>query len=346
MAGEVEPGQDGGRGEDEDPKRKAEEMVEENTVGTGAQPNEGQSPEGMNEPSDTVDVEEPSEARQQRVPQQQGQTTDPTEYDLVWPVEELPSRGLLYDFDEVWARRYKFKEAKHFEAANRKQYDSIIRKTVQSAIQQDFMDFTYGDKLWIHLLLRIESWSETTRMTFTCSNCEEHHAGHEFPLSQIELERLPEDYTEPRVYEVVDGRKLRMTLFRVRDESRIDTFVKQNVNKPAYEDYSRDELDVVARLAAMLEIGGEEHRSIAEKIRFFEQEATNDEYQVVRGFADDYYHGLSFMVGIECRSCGFENRRVLKFRPQLLYPDPDEMVDVDSYDVTAQEEKREAGAPV
>jgi hypothetical protein len=265
-----------------------------------------------------------------------------TDYPLEWDTSFMPSRGQLYDYDVIHAHPISVKEEKYLTTSNLLNFEEAVRQVGQNCLEQDFLDLTYGDKLWAYIRLRIETWSSTYYMAWTCNKCDHENSRYEYDLNEMDVTRLPEDYTEPQSFSVEDGREITMRMLRVRDEVAVDNFLDQekgnnqnqqlrgrNQQQSSFGSHSRDQLEVLSRLASMIEKCPGDASTIKSTVHWLENDATQREFALVRSFADKYYHGLSFEAELECHNCGRVTQTMLPFRPQLLYPDPDEIVSLE-----------------
>jgi hypothetical protein len=260
---------------------------------------------------------EPKEPVQQQVPN----TED--EYEIALDVEDLPSNGVLYDFDRIWYRGLTVKQEQRLENT-RTLLDSrdVLRELVQECTDQDIMQLTYGDLMSMYVWVRINTWNENYPAQFDCRYCSKQNRI-TYDLSTLNQEELDSDYSEPFKVWFNDGdTEVHLGQLRVADEKRAENFIRERGGK-----YDMDQGELYAKVcrALMIKQVSDVRDTITDKMQFID-ELDNEEYAVIKKFSNDTTHGLTFRYDIECNECGREQERQLDFKPELLYPDPDDVV--------------------
>src|ERR1035437_9410203 len=140
---------------------------------------------------------------------------------------ELPSKGLVYDvpLSDIVLRSMKGGDEKILAELSidniETKYLALLKNRIHGGDPLvkgiDPAKLTLGDRLYILLWLRINSYSPTFKSSVVCSNCFK-KVKVDIDLTKIEEKGLPEGFKEP--YEVVldSGDKVNLRLFRIADE--------------------------------------------------------------------------------------------------------------------------------
>lgn len=263
-------------------------------------------------------------------PNNQSDDTEPDinindEYNATVQCEWLPSQGILYPFDEIKIRPLKNEEIKYLKSANSvRGFRNRIRSLLNNVTETiDSKNLTYGDEIPLYIRVRVETWSEFYKVDFQCQNpsCEEENKMYNYDLRTVEMNYLPDDYSEPIECEFADS-DVKLRCLRVRDVEQVDTYVQNNKNK--YEDKGVAELNMSARQALMLDdVEGVQDR-ITKKIKYIDNEMSREEYtDGLEAFEKLVAHGLDFSMNVTCKHCQTDFETQLPFKSSLFYPDPD-----------------------
>lgn len=250
-----------------------------------------------------------------------------TDYPQVLDVtEDLPSRGVLYDYDRIRFRGLIPDEEDKLEGIQSLfEARDIIRQIVQNCVNVDVMDFTYGDLLSMYIWIRIETWNHKYPYSIDCIYCGQ-PINRMFNLEDLPVEFLEEDYEEPFVVYFGDD-EVHLRQIRVSDEKRIEKFIETRSDKY---DMNQKQLNIKARRALMVDQAPDVRDTIVDKMDYISDLST-EEYAVIKKFSNDTTHGVGFEVEHKCKNCDESFEAPLPFKPEFIYPDPDDVIDMDDF---------------
>jgi hypothetical protein len=282
---------------------------------------------------DDIDSEDEPNDKPELTPEPQAepdnqQDTNPGDYSKSINVyDDLPSRGVLYDFERVRFRGLTPDEEDQLESIQ-SLFESreTIRQLVQNCTNVDVMNFTYGDLLSMYIWIRIKTWNHKYPYSIDCIQCS-HPINNVFNLENLPVEFLDDDYEEP--YVIYFGQdEIHLRQIRVRDEQRVENFIEKRADQ--YDDLNQQQLNIKARRALMIDQAPDVQDTITDKMRFLRGLETK-QYAVIKQFSNETTHGVGFEVNHECGSCGNEFEAPLPFKPEFLYPDPGDVIDMDDF---------------
>lgn len=219
----------------------------------------------------------------------------------------LPSLGKVYPLEEISVRTLKGKDEKILAEINlenlEEKYTALLRNVVSGI---DVTNLTLGDRNWLLLWQRINSYSPIIQINFTCENCFQ-SIFLDYDISQIEVENLSEEFVEPYSIILNTNEKIALRLFRIKDELNMLKWQKKHGLENAYLYYWAS--TIVS-----------ESLDIFEKIKLLEEMDAIDLLKIKK-FHTDFSHGPKMnSCAYVCPKCGGEGRMTLPFRPDFLIP--------------------------
>lgn len=327
---------------DVDPEDITDEKVKE--IATNSDPEDvdvpGPSEEEkkmLNEqlPGDkTVDDLTGGSVEEKRDEQQGIDSQNNHDYKFDLDVDELPSNGLTYGYDEINARGIKVKEEKDLSMIDNLQsmnkFNDKLRKVADSCIDVDLYEMTFGDWTPVLLFLRFQTWTPEYIFSFTCPSCGEENEDYSYDLTDLSYDALDEDYEHPTTLSV-EGIDLKLRVMKVKDEKDAEKFTERNLD--GFKEYNRSQLLKMSKYASMVVDGTDFPNSMGAKIEHMENNLSTKQFGAIRAFADKYQHGIDYSIEVECQDedCEDEIEIILPFTPELFYPSADTYVDLDEY---------------
>jgi hypothetical protein len=285
------------------------------------------SPDELDEQAinETID----DESDQQSQPMSQSLSSSDNDYPYGIPVNDLPSQGALYSYDEIPFRNFDVPEADRLETANPINFQEALRDVVQSCIKVDLNNLSYGDTMFIFIYLRVNSWTADYPIGYECNVCGHTTEDYQFNLMQLQQKNLDNNFQEPQTFDFGD-KQVRMRMLRVRDVKQVENILKNQSDQ-----FGRNEqaLNVAARKACMIDEATDCGNSITQTIQWMDSHLTAKENAVLNSWIKKHAHGIKQEVDVTCSNedCENEMTRPLEFKQELFYPDPDSYVDLDEY---------------
>ena len=228
---------------------------------------------------------------------------------------DLPSKGLTYDIplSEIKIRPLKGGDEKLLAELSvdniEIKYLALLKNKIKNGDPVikgiDPSKLTLGDRLYILLWLRINSYSPIFKSSLVCQNCfKEVHI--DIDLTKIEEKSLPEDFKQPYEIILANSDKLFLRLFTIDDEIK------------SYEKEKRDgtESTYLYRLALSMV----DSRSILERISYLEDLPSSD-LAKIKYFHESHIHGpILDNIAYTCPKCQEVGQLTLPFRPNWLLP--------------------------
>ncbi len=240
-------------------------------------------------------------------------------------VVELPSRGIPYRWRDgkVSIRPMTAREEKLIATANENTYMSVIDRVIGNCLKEPQIDpeeLTEGDRSFILLWLRINSYFPEYRVELDCAKCRRGFLT-TVDLSSIPVKFLSENVSEP--YEVLIGKhKIGLRFLRGRDEknlTKLETELAQKGGDPS------DRYIFRYALSIML-IDGEEVDLLTAKT--FIESLTGRDLARLRKALKEMEHGVIFEKRIRCPLCGRESDFVIPITAEFFLPtEPDDGTD-------------------
>jgi hypothetical protein len=233
---------------------------------------------------------------------------------------QLPSKGKVYQvpLESITVRSLKGGDEKLLSDLTldnlEKKYLLLLKNRIKnglpvvSGIEPEKL--TLGDRLYILLWLRIQSYSAIFKAELVCQYCFE-KIKVDIDLQKIEEKTLDENFKEP--YEIVlkDGSKVNLRLFRIEDEIKVAEREKKDGTEKTY----------LYKLALSIV----DDKSIPERIDYLENLDVKD-LSLIKKFHEDFDHGPKINeVAYDCPKCKEAGQLALPFRPQFLIPSGSEI---------------------
>jgi hypothetical protein len=232
---------------------------------------------------------------------------------------ELPSAGRIYPIDSISVRSMKGIDEKLLADLNlenlEKKYLALLSNKDRSGNPLvkgiDPQKLTLGDRLYILLWERINSYSKNFRVELVCQYCFEKIAT-TIDLTTIEEKPLPETFKEPYEITLSNNDKVSLRLFRLEDEIKIIDREKKDGAEKTY----------LYKLALSMV----DDRDILTRISYLEDLEGRD-ISLIKKFHEDFDHGPNInQVKYTCSKCEEVGHMSLPFRPNFLIPGGNEIV--------------------
>jgi hypothetical protein len=226
----------------------------------------------------------------------------------------LPSGGKVYEnvnLENVKVRTLKGKDEKILAEMNidnvEKKYTELLSNLVSGI---NVNNLTLGDRTWLLLWERINSYSPNFPVSIVCDTCFQ-KIELKIDLSQLDVVELPEDFKEPFTITLENGETLDLRLFRVSDEIKMLDWEKKLGASNSY----------MYRWALSLA----DDRDIPTKISYLESLDAKDLLKIKK-FHKDFEHGPNLgKCAYKCPKCGGEGYLALPFRPDFLVPSSEDI---------------------
>ena len=234
----------------------------------------------------------------------------------------LPSKGLAYDvpLDKIIVRPMRGGdekllselninniETKYLALFNNKTKDG---KPIVAGI--DPSKLTLGDRLYILLWLRINSYSPKFKANLTCDYCFEKINVVINLDTDIPEKTLPDDFKNPQEVTLDSGEKVSLRIFTVEDEAL------------AYEKELKEGIEKTYLYRLALSLVGS--KSIPERVAFLEDLSGKD-LSKIKYFHESIVHGPELdKVPYICPKCKEAGLLSLPFRPTWLIPSGTEVL--------------------
>lgn len=218
----------------------------------------------------------------------------------------LPSRCKVYDVDpaSITIRTLKGKDEKIIAEITSDNLVLKMNQLLENVLEGiDPRKLTLGDRQYLLLWLATNSYGKDYPVEVVCEGCGQ-LISVTVDLSKLEVEYLPEDYSEPYEVQLSDGKSVYLRLFRVEDEMDILEWESQGKNSWLY----RYALTLV-----------DESKNIIEKMKFLEDLEAKD-LAKIRAFHEKFDHGPIMESKYECPYCGFKGVMAVPFRIEMVFP--------------------------
>ena len=234
---------------------------------------------------------------------------------------DLPSQGKVYDvpLDKIvirplWGGDEKLISELNIDNIETKYLSLFSNKTrdgkpVVSGI--DPSKLTLGDRLYILLWLRINSYSPKFKANLVCDYCFE-KINIEIDLTTVPEKTLPVDFKSPQEVTLDSGEKVSLRIFTVADEIlAYDKEKKEGIEKT-----------YLYRLALSIV----DSKTIPERIAFLE-DLTGKDLSKIKYFHESNVHGPQLdKIPYVCPKCKEAGLLTLPFRPTWLIPSGTEIL--------------------
>jgi acetone carboxylase gamma subunit len=222
---------------------------------------------------------------------------------------KLPSRGCVYEGvtpEGIKVRTLRGKDEKLLSELNvdniEKKYLALLQNVVTGI---DPAQLTLGDRTYILLWLRINSYSPIIDCDVTCDNCFVRSLM-PLDLAAVNVKELPEGFVEPYNITLSDEKIYGMRLFRLNDEIKISDWEKRKSFGDAW---------IYRWIVSIVD-----DRDIIDRIAWYENLPTSDT-KLIRKFHEDFVHGPELdKIKYTCPKCGHEGSTALPFRANFLLP--------------------------
>ena len=225
---------------------------------------------------------------------------------------QLPSLGKLYKtkLEDITLRTLKGRDEKLLAEMNVDNIDkrySLLLKNVLTGIDPN--ELTLGDRAWIILWLRANSFSPIIPVNLVCGTCYQ-DISLDVNITDINVKELDQNYQEPIEVKLSES-TVKLRILRIADEIKIAEWEKRLGASEAY--MYRWALSIV------------NDKDVQERIIWLENQDSRD-IQKIRMFQDDHAHGPELdNVKYVCPKCGSEGVMTLPFRPNFLIPTREEI---------------------
>jgi len=213
----------------------------------------------------------------------------------------LPSKCKTYegvDPKGIAIRTLKGKDEKIIAEMTTSNFEKKLLEVFKNVVKGiDPSRLTTGDASYLMVWLAINSYSDEFGIELVCKECIQ-KIRVVIKLSQLEVKELPDDFEQPYVIELSDGKKLSLRLLTIEDE--IAAVEYESKGKNAY----------LYRLALSIV---DKDMDIVQKERFLEDLDVKD-LAKIKEFHDKFYHGPSFLTSYICPKCGAEGKVTVPFR--------------------------------
>ena len=238
---------------------------------------------------------------------------------------DLPSKGLAYNvpLSEIKIRQLKGGDEKLLAELNldniENKYLALLKNRVKGGDPVikgiDPAKLTLGDRLYVLLWLRINSYSPTFLATLVCQDCFK-SINIEVDLTKIEEKSLPEGFKQPTEILLDNGDKLNLRLFTIEDEIK------------SYEKEKKDGIEETYLYRLALSIV--DSRNIPDRVSYLEDLPSKD-IAKIKYFHESHVHGPQLdSIPYTCPKCGEVGSLALPFRPTWLFPNGSEIFSRDT----------------
>ena len=219
---------------------------------------------------------------------------------------KLPSKCLAYksvDPTKIKIRTFKGRDQElisELTLGNVRRQFIILISNVLEGIKAD--ELTSGDAKYIMLWEAINSYSPTYPVKVVCDGCE-HEIRIEANLKEVESVELPDDFKQPMLVTLSDGKVLSLRMLTLADEVSALDFASKGKSPYLYT-YAMtiidDKLDILA------------------KMRMLEELSVKD-LNIIEKWHIDNEHGPDMVVSYKCPMCNYEGKLELPFRFDKLF---------------------------
>ena len=227
----------------------------------------------------------------------------------LFPVQ-LPSKGKPYGIDAE-SVKMKILTGEMEEYLAEVNFDNFDQKTHELlnmlVVGVDVKQLTLGDRLALLIQNRINSYTPIYPISTRCTNCLRDVQELAVDLTKLDIESLPEEYTDITPVALSNDAEIGVKLFRIADELAIKNFAKDH-NERETSHY---------RLARSLVI---EKMEIVQKCDLVKALPARDR-ALIREVQERWAHGIKLTYDYVCPHCEQEATTPVPFRLELLLPD-------------------------
>ena len=239
---------------------------------------------------------------------------------MEFSLNELPSRGLVYDVkpSDIKIRTIRGGDEKLLAELSidniETKYLALLNNKIRGGDPVvkgiDPGKLTLGDRLYILLWLRINSYSPIFKTTLVCENCFK-TVNINIDLTKIDERTLPDGFKEPYAVTLDSGEIVNIRLFRIEDEIK------------SYDKEKKDGIEATYLYRLALSIVDD--KTIPERIVYLEDMQGKD-LAKIKYFHESHVHGpILDKIPYECPECKEAGVCSLPFRPDFLQPSGTEL---------------------
>ncbi len=261
--------------------------------------------------------------KMKRGPQAPVQQVQPQAVSNYWPIDDLPSKTLLYPNGvKFLGRPLNVLEVKKLSSMNESNADFIVNETITKCIKTEGLsvdDIAVSDKAFILYWLRANTYKNSGFMiNYTCPHCEK-EAEYKFSLDVLDTKYLDEKYVNLEPIELPESKqKIKVKHLTIKDESNIKNFIK------SYQKSAVIKLDSdLAYTCAQIDyVEGFEFRSLKDRYDFLMSCHPSD-YSYIESYIAHIAFGVRPYVEATCphEGCGLTSIQELFFRPEFFIPE-------------------------
>jgi hypothetical protein len=261
----------------------------------------------------TFKMEDPQEPKK---PNQETSKADTTNY---LPIENLPSRYLLYPpVTKILARPLNVKEVKFLATMDSENYNFVISDVLNKATKGIPVDeIETGDKHFIIFWLRANTYRNSGyELDYEClsEKCQGDKRTYNFGLEDLDVEYLKDDNVIPTTMEFpISKDKFVARTKKIKDENKLADFVKRN--QTSLTKYDEEILDLASFVKS---VNGSE-MSLMEKYQYVENMHPED-FSFLISYVDTLLFGVKQNVKAVCGTCKEITPVGVSFRPEFFIP--------------------------
>ena len=223
----------------------------------------------------------------------------------------LPSKCLVYEGvkpEDIKIRAYQGRDEVYLSEISPMNLELkflTILKDLITGVNPE--DITIGDFQYIIVWEYAKSYTNNVKISTKCSYCmSEVEAIVDF--GELDVIMLPDDFEQPYEKVLPSGRKVNLRLLNISDEIGAQKFEEKNGNGGLFR-CAKSMIDSDDVLARIEKLGSSPINDVA----------------AIRAFQEEFYHGPNMNAEYICPKCRREDRVLVPFRFDYIYPRGDEL---------------------
>ena len=225
-------------------------------------------------------------------------------------VKDLPSKGICYDVKKIVISPLTVKEESLIaESQNEKSFEVNLNKVLNNVVKNLCpQELTIGDRDYILLWLRSNSYGTNYKINFPCPECGHKNNGYNIDLTKIEINYLSDEYEHP--FKLTEPIDITLKILQVKDYN--------NINRD--NNYS----ELLKTYASIIQ----SDNSFIDKCYKISKMSVK-ELAIIKAFIEEFNHGINLNYTVTCSNCNEEVVIPIPFRPSFILPDGKSTINIE-----------------
>ena len=223
----------------------------------------------------------------------------------------LPSLGKLGYPTEIEYRDILVRDEKILATATGANYQKILGNILKSLLKDSssYDSMSIYDRDFLLLWIWANNYSTQKSFNVTCPHCT-HEEEITVDVTEIDIDEISEDYTNPFELELHNGDKVKLRLVTIGDENIAADYASKNKGSKHTAD------DVKFALTMTFE----KIMPLSQKLEYMSDKLTGRDMGMVRAFHDHFKYGIDDKVKHSCTACSEVTEYTIPFSLEFFLP--------------------------